>query len=489
MNDFVVSALLLGALSTGGTLPFWATANQSGIMPDNNGALAFIEAYRPFDESKTFQWRAGVSIAANWQPNDPLNPESSPLHLMVDELYAGARWKVLRADIGAMHREREFLGSDLSLGSLSVNEGHIIESNNARSIPGYKLTLEPWAIPFTGNHLLISGVWGDYKTFDNRFMKDALIHRMQAYLAYDSCKHFYVRVGLDHYALWGGTGPDGRSMDVTFDNYFRMATGRHAGSDGTLSDQINVIGDHGGAEELRMGWRADKFDITFQYEKPYSDKSGMRFNNIPDGAYTLHFSFKDKDRWVSDVLAEFHYTMWQSGPRHDAELDEDGNKIEWYEHQDLNFFGGDSYFTNGEYQSGWTCCGRSICGPLFFTKLYPSGIYQIYNNRYTAFHLGISGKLFHYAPYRLMLTYCDHYGTYTSPLVKGATSWGTNWLWWKTNEWDKPLHQFSAGLNGYVPFKLQGIHHLDLVYGLYADAGEVLKNAFGATLGIRYTLR
>lgn len=491
MNDFFVSAMLLGALSTGGTMPFWAVSNQGGIMPDNNGALALVQAYKPFDESKTFQWHAGVSLAANWQPNDPLNQESSPFHPMVDELYAGARWNVLRADIGMMRRDREFTGSDISLGSLSVNEGHIIESNNSRTMPGYKLTLEPWAIPFTGKHVLISGVWGDYKTIDDRFIDGALVHRMQAYLTYDSRKHFYIRIGLDHYALWGGTPPEGQgisAMNVDFKNYLRICTGRSAGSDGTLSDQINCLGDHGGAEELRMGWRYDDFDITFQYEKPYSDKSGMRFNNLPDGAYTLHFGFKDKDRWVSDVLAEFHYTMWQSGPRHDPELDENGVPYNWYEHKEMNFFGGDSYFTNGEYQSGWTHFGRAICGPLFYTRRYNDGVYRIYNNRYVAYHFGLSGKLFRYAPYRLMLTYSRNCGTFATPLVPEARVYGTDWKWWKKNTWDEPLGQFSAALNGYVPFNVGWSGRLDLVYGLYLDAGKVLANNFGCTLGVRFTL-
>lgn len=486
MNDFFVSAMLLGALSTGGTMPFWSTANQGGIMPDNSGAVALLQAYKTFDETKTFQWHAGASFAANWQPNDPLNPEASPFHAMADELYVGARWKVLRADIGAMHREREFLGSDLSLGSLSVNEGHIVDSNNARSIPGYTLTLEPWAIPFTGKHVLISGVWGDYKTFDDRYMKGALIHRMQAYLTFDTGKHFYIRIGLDHYALWGGVGPNGQTMDINFKNYFRICTGRSAGSDGTVSDQINCLGDHGGAEELRMGWRAEDWDITFQYEKPYSDKSGMRFNNLPDGAYTLHFGLKDKDRWVSDVLAEFHYTMWQSGAKHEAETDAEGNVIPW--HPGFNIFGGDSYFTNGEYASGWTNFGRSICGPLFFTRRYDDGVTRIYNNRYVAYHLGVSGKLFKFAPYRLMLTFSQNCGTYSEPLTPGATPWDTDWQWWEKNTWDKPLPQFSAALNGYVPFYVGWSSRLDIVYGLYLDAGKVLNNCFGATLGVRFTL-
>ena len=33
MNDFALSLLLLGTLSTGSQLPFWAGTNQFGLMP------------------------------------------------------------------------------------------------------------------------------------------------------------------------------------------------------------------------------------------------------------------------------------------------------------------------------------------------------------------------------------------------------------------------------------------------------------------------
>ena len=191
---------------------------------------------------------------------------------------------------------------------------------------------------------------------------------------------------------------------------------------------------------------------------------------------------------MSDVLAEFHYTMWQSGPRHDPELDENGVPYNWYEHKEMNFFGRDSYFTNGEYQSGWTCSGRSICGPLFSTKLYKDGYYRIYNNRFIAYHIGMSGKLFRYSPYRLMMTYSRNCGKYGEPLVPGAYVSDTEWVWWKQNTWDKPLPQFSAALNGYVPFYMARRGRLDIVYGLYLDAGELLNKCFGCTLGVRFTL-
>lgn len=484
MNDFFVSAMLLGALATGGNLPFWAVSNQNGLMPDNNGAFALVQAYKPFDESKTFQWEAGASFAANWQPVAPEDPSSSPLHAMVDELYAGARWKVLRADVGIMRREREFLGSDPLLGSLSVTEGHIVESNNARTMPGYKLTLEPWAVPFTNGHLLINGVWADYKTLDDRYMKDALVHRLQGYITYDTRKHFYVQFGLDHYALWGGKGPNGQTMDMSFANYLRICTGRSAGSDGTVSDQINCLGDHGGAERLRMGWREKDYDITFQWEKPYADKSGMKLHNVPDGVYSLQWSRKDKDQWITDALVEFHYTMWQSGCVHEAETDAEGNVIPW--HPGFKIFGGDNYFTNGEYASGWTHFGRGICGPLFFTD-YRGGIKQIVNTRYKAVHLGLSGKFFRFAPYKLMLTFSDNYGTYSSPYISPST-WDSDWEWWKKNTIDQGLKQFSAGFSGYVPFEVGRSSYLDIVYGVYADAGKLLNKNFGVTLGVRFKL-
>ena len=40
MGDWITSFLLMGALSTGGTLPFWASANQFGLAPESNGVLA-----------------------------------------------------------------------------------------------------------------------------------------------------------------------------------------------------------------------------------------------------------------------------------------------------------------------------------------------------------------------------------------------------------------------------------------------------------------
>ena len=210
---------------------------------------------------------------------------------------------------------------------------------------------------------------------------------------------------------------------------------------------MNCLGDHGGAEQLRMGWRTDASEFTFQYEKPYSDKSGMRFNNIPDGVYTLSWSRKDKEAWITDALVEFHYTMWQSGTIHERETDADGNQLDWKENKNLNIFGMDNYFTNGEYKSGWTHFGRGICGPLFLTDVSSSGVRSVRNNRYMAIHFGLSGRFFRKAPYRLMLTLSDNYGSYSWPYISPSSA-KSGWNWWEPNTIDKGLKQYEVLKSG-----------------------------------------
>ena len=102
------------------------------------------------------------------------------------------------------------------------------------------------------------------------------------------------------------------------------------------------------------------------------------------------------------------------------------------------------------------------------------------NNRLKAHHLGIAGKLFRKAPYKLMLTYSQDYGTYHNP-YKGESQWGKDWGTVK----ETPLRQISGAFMGEVPGLLKG---LTFTYGLYADRGELLPDTFGATLGLRYSL-
>ena len=159
--------------------------------------------------------------------------------------------------------------------------------------------------------------------------------------------------------------------------------------------------------------------------------------------------------------------------------------------------GADNYFNNSGYRSGWTYYGRTIGLPLFFPAGTHAGTWTgsgvtlgVENNRIRAHHIGIAGKLFRRAPYKLMLTYSQNYGIYKKAYI-GESQLGKPWGTVK----ETPLKQVSGAFVGEVPFWVFGRsgsasvwRHFNLTYGFYADKGSVLPDTVGATFGLRYTL-
>jgi len=501
MNDIIYSLMLLGAMSSSDSLPFWATTGQWGLMPEYSGGFALVQAHKPFDESKTFQWGWGTSIAANSYDN-PLDPGSMPTHLMLDELYASARWKVFQLDLGQKRRELDFWAADPSLGSLSVTGGHVAESGNSRTMPGWLATLNPVLVPRTGGHLYVYGAFGDYKMLDERYIMNTLVHRTKIGLRGDFGTRWSFYIALDHIAMWAGDSPEGNSMSVNLENYLRTAMGLHAGSEGTESDQLNVIGNQLGGELFRADYRGDGWKAVFQHDVPYDDGSGMGLQNFPDGVNTMSFSYDDKDRWISDIVFEHQYTIWQSGTAHVRPTTEKERErldpSDPYHYWNFMIAGGDNYYNHSAYRSGWTHYGRCIGDPLFYSVGTRAGTWTssgvtmgLENTRLHSVHLGLSGKLFHHHPYRLMLTHSRNYGTYGKP-YEGESIFGTVYNRFQMvkamkEAGEKPLGQFSAAFNGYID-DIFGVHGLQVVYGIYGDYGKVLPNSIGATLGVRYSL-
>lgn len=465
MNDFFVSLLLMGALSGADVMPFWAYTNQYDLMPMTSGYTALLQTGMQYDETKTLQWHWGASLALRGDGYDKACP-------IIDEAYAGLMWKKLSLDIGLKHPELEYLSCSPALGSLSVTGGNLIMSGNARAMPGYRLALHPNDVPFTGGHLQVEAAYGDFLMTDARYKPRVLTHNTSLHLIGNIGK-VSISAGLDHWAMWDGNG---------FGNYLRVITGSSAGPDGTKSDRMNVIGNQLGSEKISISYRGEGWKAGLRHDIPYDDISGMTFKNFPDGVNTLSFSFDEKDRWISDIVYEHQYTMYQSGPIHDKETDEQGNPRPW--RPGLNYVGGDNYFNNGEFKSGWTHYGMTIGNPLFFPAGTHVGTWTrgavtkgVENNRLKSHHVGVSGKLFKKCPYRLMVTYAMCYGTYSHPYT-GESQWGHPWGTVK----ETPLRQASIGFTCEVPL-MKG--RLQIIPGLYADRGQVLPDAFGATLGLR----
>ena len=160
MNDFFLSLLLLGSLSSGGPMPFWATANRYGLMPEASGTTALLQAYSITDPEKAWQMGWGVRSAVTRDSYHPAGVSGAPAtRLLVDQLYVDVRWKNLKLYAGAQQ-----LGNSAFLGSgesLSVTGGSVLWSGNVRGVPGVSLHLSPAAIPFTQGRLRVFGSWGE----------------------------------------------------------------------------------------------------------------------------------------------------------------------------------------------------------------------------------------------------------------------------------------------------------------------------------------
>ena len=110
-------------------------------------------------------------------------------------------------------------------------------------------------------------------------------------------------------------------------------------------------------------------------------------------------------RWVSNVVMEYIYSKYQSGPiYHDHTStvpDHIGGKDNYYNH---------SLFT------GWQHWGQVMGNPLYRSPIYnDEGTISVKNNRFMALHLGVDGRPFKGFAYRMLASLQDGLGTYDEP--------------------------------------------------------------------------
>lgn len=121
-------------------------------------------------------------------------------NVILDQLYASARWRNLRLDLGMIHPKEEYNG-------ISSTNGNFIRSGNSRTFPGYNLNSEYMKVPCTKGVLSIKFNWADYMMIDDRYVEDTRLHNKSAFLKIKPHQRWEIIVGLEHWAQWAGTSP------------------------------------------------------------------------------------------------------------------------------------------------------------------------------------------------------------------------------------------------------------------------------------------
>lgn len=417
-----------------GRTPLWLNANKYGLSSlDNTNGYLRAGVFRPLRTDSARRWGMGYGV-------DVAVPYNFTSDFVVQQAFVEGRWLHGVMTVGSKEYPMELKNNLLSSGSQTLGI-------NARPIPQVRIALpEYWALPFAKGWLHLKGhiAYGrmtddrwqhEFTNRKNKYADDVLFHSKAGYLKIgneDVFCPFSLELGLEMAATFGGTAyrPDGKGGMTVLKGDTGLGAYWNAfvpgGYDTGETTYQNVEGNHVGSWLIRMNWDTDMWRFSVYADKYFEDHSAM-FQLDYDGygqgedwdekkmsRYVL-YDFKDimlgmelnikYDRWINDVVFEYIYSKYQSGPIYHDHTNTISDHI-----------GGRDNFYNHSIYTGWQHWGQVIGNPLYRSPIYnEDGTIMVKDNRFMAFHLGIDGRPFPRFMYRVLASWQEGLGTYDEP--------------------------------------------------------------------------
>lgn len=449
---------LLGSAGSGKYTPFWITSNTYGTVPlrPNSGYLRGDLSWKhTLHNDIKLEAEADLITAAK---------HTSPL--WIQQLYGAVSYRNIYFYVGAKERYNSMLDKNLSLGDMTF-------SPNARPMPEINFAFPNYTnLPFTKGYMQFKADFAVGKSFDNDYIRrtkapDALYsvnmlwHHKSLFLKWEDPKDrfpFYGILGLEHAAQWAGWSNfhDTGNCPATLKDFVRIVLCESGGSDSYESEQINVLGNHLGTYNIKIGYKDKQFQTALYKQHYFEDNSGLELANWRDGIWGGEFTLFNHP-FLQKVVLEYMQTTNQSGPIHF--LFYDGNL-----YPNARGGGNDDYYNNYLYITGWSYFGRTIGNALLTSPEYNDDhTLPFKNNRVKAVHLGLEGKISPEFSYRTLFT--------------GMYGWGTPYM-----PFTKRENSFSSLIEcTYKPEKLTG---WQIGVQMAFDAGDLYGNNFGCSLKI-----
>ena len=433
-DSLAYRAELQATVSGGDHNPLWLNANKYGMssLKKANGYVrGAIE--RPLSLDNGRKWGVGygldVAVAAGFTST-----------LVVQQAFVEARWLRGTLTVGAKEQPMELKNQELSSGSQTFGI-------NARPIPQVRLALpDYWSIPGTKKWLSLKGHISYGKTTDDGWQKDftdrqsrytesTLYHSKAGYLKIGKDgKPFSVEMGVEMACQFGGKSYIRQNGEmVCIDNgsglksFWNALIPGGSGSDEANSTYQNADGNQVGSWLLRVNYDADSWRLSAYADHYFEDHSSMFlldydgygsgeewnvrkerryfFYGLKDIMVGLELNLKKND-WLNAVVLEYLCTKNQSGPV-------------YHDHSQLisTHLGGMDDYYNHHLYTGWQHWGQVIGNPLYLSPLYQDNTIEVGNNRFVAWHLGLSGHPMEKLDYRVLATWQTGYGTYHNPYL------------------------------------------------------------------------
>ena len=430
-------AELQTTLASGDHNPLWLNANKYGLssLKKTNGYLrGALE--RPLSADNGRKWGFGygadLAVASGFTSK-----------LIVQQAYVEGRWLKGTLTVGSKEYPMELKNNQLSSGSQTLGI-------NARPIPQVRLALpDYWTIPYTKSWIAIKGHIAYGKPTDDNWQKDfsqkqskytenTWHHSKAGYLRIGkNGKPFSAELGLEMASQFGGTTYHTTDENSVIENssdlksFFRALI--PGGGDAVETTYRNEEGNQLGSWMIRLNYQTDSWKASVYGEKYFEDQSSMflldydgygtgdEWNARKKNRYLL-YDLKDMmlgaelnllhGTWLKDIVFEYLYTKYQSGAvYHDR-------TISFPDH-----IGGLDDFYNHYIFTGWQHWGQVMGNPLYLSPLYnENGEIKIKNNRFMAFHLGLSGRPSSCLSYRVLATWQDGLGVYKDPYTEKKES-------------------------------------------------------------------
>lgn len=382
------SVEVTGELNASGVIfdqesPFWFYTNTNGLRAKNTNfaVSAFAKANYSIKENHQLEVGLGGYL------RDGFTQE-----FQRSQLYGFYSNTIFSVTVGSKDP------SDFNQGLSTIND-NILNTGNTRAIPGVLLeTSKP--IHFV-KWLSAEAQLGHYRLNDQRRTDKTNVHYKSLVLKWRFNHKTTISTGLKHYVQWGGVTQGGLMLPNDFKAFTEVFFGKAASGFDNPNEAINALGNHLGSYNLALNHvLSNSSKLSLYHHTLFEDRSGRELNNFPDGVWGVTYS-NSKNKWFNTVLYEYVQTVSQSG-RPTATTTSLGQQS-----------GGDNYFSNSIYPSGWTYDGVTI-GLPFINPVATSS--EPLNNRVFAHHLGLISK-FENLVITSKITYLKNLGTYGVPII------------------------------------------------------------------------
>lgn len=470
-------ASLTTTASSGDFAPYYLNANRHGKLTQANNVLLDVGAYKLIDYDSRFSYSfgaeviGGVSSPVSYKRYDfedgwTVN-KCRPAPVFLQQLYATVKWRGVFLTAGMCEHESEIVNFRLSSGDLTA-------SGNARPVPEVRIGFVDFQnIPLTNGWVQIQGEVSYGKFTDNKWMRthfnyynyhlaaDSWINYKRCYFRTKPSQPFSVTVGMQASNIFGGYSNYYTNGKLTMKQEYSANLGDFIEAFMPLKNSEDFrYGNSLGSWDFKARYRLTNDDeLSFYFEKPWEDGSGIGFMNGWDGVWGLEYRSSETG-WLDGIVAEYIDFTNQSGPLHWAPGDHPGTTIS------TPATGADDYYNN-VYQKPYCNYGLSIGTPFLKAPLFNTDGYMRYvTNRLRGFHIAAEGHPTDALTWRLAAS-C-------------RKAWGNGYVMLP-----KPLSCFSMMLE--CSYRFDSIPGLSLKGAAAFDAGTLLGNNLGAEIAVVYT--